>query len=58
MNVYILETKDSTMTNLYKQVGVDFNKAYPMLGFGGDKILVQVEDRLLDIYPSKVKVAL
>lgn len=57
MNVYINKTTDGTMNNLYEQIGVDYSKAYPMLGFGGDKILVQVGDRLIDIYPSKVRVA-
>lgn len=54
--VKIKRTNDKHMETLYKDLGVDYNERYELIGFGGEKIFIQVNNSIIDLYPSKVMV--
>lgn len=53
--VEFIPMTDGSIEGLYLSYGVKLGEAYEVLAYG-EKVLIQVGQRLIDVFPSRLKV--
>ncbi len=55
MKVRFIPLATGELEGLFLSYGIDVDEVYDVVGYG-DKVLVKVGNRLVDVYPSRLEV--
>ena len=53
--VRFIPDNNNDLEGLYKSYGITLDDEYEGLNFG-DKVLIRVKDRMIDVYPSRLRI--